>query len=224
MASISISCTSAPVPTLHSCADHTVASSQQSVPTQCISRRFPGGGFVARRGFADGLLCQSSKKRVVGGHSRKSQQHDNHQQKQLCRVNAGLKETALTEEKWGPPITLGTAQLPKDVDLNKLETLLFQWGASLTQNANLPLPVPLKVDRIEGGVRLGYIRVIDGKVEDLVHIDVIVTPPNEEQPKAIFRAIRNGEMKGSVPPGEPAIMQSLLAALKMSIPLARTSV
>lgn len=79
------------------------------------------------------------------------------------------------------------------------------------------------MDRVEGGVRLGYIRVVDGKMEDLVHIDVLVTPPSDEQPKAMFRAIRNGPMKNSVPPGEPAIMQSLLAALKISIPLARTS-
>ena len=29
---------------------------------------------------------------------------------------------------------------------------------------------------MKGGVHLGYIRVSDGAVEDLVHIDVIVSP------------------------------------------------
>ncbi|KAG6543408.1 hypothetical protein Mapa_015078 [Marchantia paleacea] len=67
-------------------------------------------------------------------------------------------ETALAENKWGPPVQLATGKIPDDVDLKLFENLLFQWGASLTQNANLPLPVPLKVDKIEGGVRLGYVR------------------------------------------------------------------
>jgi hypothetical protein len=60
-------------------------------------------------------------------------------------------------------------------------------------------------------------------VEDLVHIDVLVIEASEEQPKAMFVALRNGQMKNSVPPGEPLIMQGLLAALKKSIQLARPS-
>jgi hypothetical protein len=73
---------------------------------------------------------------------------------------------------------------------------------------------------VKGGVRLGYIRVRDGAVEDLVHIDVIVNPATADS-KAYFQASRNGQYKNKVPPGEPLIMQSLLAALQKSIKLAR---
>lgn len=174
---------------------------------------------IARDGMGSAAavaLREWSQKRVVLGHPGKSQQ-------QVWRVNAGLKDTVLAESQWGPPINLGTAQLPEAIDLQKLQLLLFQWGNNLTQNANLPLPVPLKVDKIEDGVRLGYIRVVEGKLEDLVHIDILLTPASDEQPKAMFRAIRNGQYKDSVPPGEPDIMQRLLAALKISIPLACSS-
>lgn len=90
----------------------------------------------------------------------------------------------------------------------------------MTANANLPLPTPLKVDRVKGGVRLGYIRINEGVIEDLVHIDVIVNAAEGDQ-KPYFQATRNGQFKDKVPPAEPLIMQSLLQALKKSIQLAR---
>lgn len=127
---------------------------------------------------------------------------------------------SLQESTEGEGVSLGTALLPPDADLKKLESLLFQWGNSLTANANLPLPNPLKVDKVKGGVRLGYIRVIDGAIEDLVHIDVIVNAATGDQ-QAYFQATRNGLYKDKVPPGEPLIMQSLLQALRKSIQLAR---
>ncbi|KAH9573807.1 hypothetical protein CY35_01G020500 [Sphagnum magellanicum] len=129
---------------------------------------------------------------------------------------------ALTQEggSWGEPVSLGTAILPPDVDLPKLEALLFQWGNSITQNASLPLPYPLKVDKVEGGVRLGYISLNNGVIENLVHIDVIVSPA-EGDSNAMFQALRNGRYKDKVPPGEPVIMQSLLQALRQSIQIAR---
>ncbi|BBM98576.1 hypothetical protein MPTK1_1g14530 [Marchantia polymorpha subsp. ruderalis] len=138
-------------------------------------------------------------------------------------IKAGASgETALAENKWGPPVQLATGKIPDDVDLKLFENLLFQWGASLTQNANLPLPVPLKVDKIEGGVRLGYVRVVDAKCEDVVHIDVVVFPAGDDQPKAMFRALRNGLMKDQTPPAEPLIMQSLLQALKTAVARSRS--
>ncbi|KAE8098587.1 hypothetical protein FH972_016639 [Carpinus fangiana] len=42
-------------------------------------------------------------------------------------------------------ISLGTMKLPPNTDLQRFETLLFQWANSLSQGANLPLPEPLKV-------------------------------------------------------------------------------
>lgn len=73
---------------------------------------------------------------------------------------------------------------------------------------------------MKGGVRLGYIRVNNGAVEDLVHIDVTVSAATTES-KPMFQALRCGQYNNVVPPGEPLIMQSLLAALRKSIQLAR---
>eukprot|EP00268_Persea_americana_P009092 TRINITY_DN13588_c0_g1_i2.p1 TRINITY_DN13588_c0_g1~~TRINITY_DN13588_c0_g1_i2.p1 ORF type:complete len:174 (+),score=24.27 TRINITY_DN13588_c0_g1_i2:30-524(+) len=44
----------------------------------------------------------------------------------------------------GGGVPLGTMKLPLDINVDRFETLLFQWANSLCQGANLPLPVPLK--------------------------------------------------------------------------------
>lgn len=118
-------------------------------------------------------------------------------------------------------VSLGTMVLPMDTDLKRFESLLFQWANSLCQGANLPLPVPLKVDKIPGGARLGFITVADGKTEVLVYIDCLVFPATDNS-APMFRAIRNGLLKGKDPPGEPRIMRSLLQALKKSVEIARS--
>lgn len=84
---------------------------------------------------------------------------------------------------------------------------------------NLTL-ITAQVDKIEGGVRLGYIRLVNGAIEDLAHIDCVVYPGTKDS-SAMFRAVRSGRLKNEVPPGEPIIMQSLLQALKKSIELSR---
>ncbi|XVF76165.1 hypothetical protein PTKIN_Ptkin13bG0244300 [Pterospermum kingtungense] len=117
-------------------------------------------------------------------------------------------------------VSLGTMQLPSNTDLLRFESLLFQWANSLCQGANLPLPVPLKIDKIPGGARLGFITIGDGKTEVLVHIDCFVSPATDGS-GPMFRAIRNGPLKDESPPGEPRIMRSLLQALQKSVEIAR---
>ncbi|KAL1082810.1 hypothetical protein V6Z11_D09G157500 [Gossypium hirsutum] len=97
-------------------------------------------------------------------------------------------------------VSLGTMKLPSNTDIQRFETLLFQWANSLCQGANLPLPVPLKIDKIAGGARLGFITVGDGKTEVLVYIDCLVFPATDNS-GPIFRAIRNGPLKDQSPPG-----------------------
>lgn len=78
----------------------------------------------------------------------------------------------------------------------------------------------MKVDKVQGGARLGFIRVDEGKTEVLVYIDCTVSPaPDGTGP--IFRAVRNGPLKDQTPPGEPRIMRSLLQALQKSVQIAR---
>ncbi|KAL5994953.1 hypothetical protein ACLOJK_025010 [Asimina triloba] len=117
-------------------------------------------------------------------------------------------------------VSLGSMKLPLNTDLARFETLLFQWANSLCQGANLPLPVPLKVDKIKGGVRLGFIKVEDGVTEVCVHIDCLVFPQTKES-GPFFRAVRNGPLKDEPPPGEPRIMRSLLQALQKCVEIAR---
>ncbi|KAL1219025.1 hypothetical protein V5N11_028481 [Cardamine amara subsp. amara] len=125
-----------------------------------------------------------------------------------------------TEEEDG--VSLGTMKLPMDTDLARFETLLFQWANSLCQGANLPLPVPLKVDKISGGARLGFIVMEDeGKTDVPVYIDCLVFQTKESG--LVFQATRNGRKKDKAPPGEERIMRSLLGALKRAVEIARVS-
>ncbi|XP_057777966.1 uncharacterized protein LOC130996682 [Salvia miltiorrhiza] len=117
-------------------------------------------------------------------------------------------------------VSLGTMKLPSDTDVARFETLLFQWGNSLCQGANLPLPLPLKVDKIPGGARLGFITIGDGETEVPVYIDCLVFPGTDSS-APVFRAIRNGPKKDQPPPGEPRIMRSMLEALKKCVEIAR---
>ncbi|KAL3628263.1 hypothetical protein CASFOL_027309 [Castilleja foliolosa] len=117
-------------------------------------------------------------------------------------------------------VSLGTMKLPANTDVARFETLLFQWGNSLCQGANLPLAMPLKVDKIPNGARLGFIDIGDGDTEVLVYIDCLVFPGSENT-APMFRAIRNGPKKGQPPPGEPRIMRSLMDALRKCVEIAR---
>ncbi|CAL9026384.1 unnamed protein product [Prunus brigantina] len=117
-------------------------------------------------------------------------------------------------------VLLGTMKLPSDTDVPRFQILLFQWANSLAQGANLPLPSPLKVDKIAGGTRLGFITIGDGETEVLVYIDCLVFPADADS-GPIFRAVRNGRLKDKTPPGEPRIMRSLMQALQKSVEIAR---
>ncbi|KAJ8537620.1 hypothetical protein K7X08_014160 [Anisodus acutangulus] len=117
-------------------------------------------------------------------------------------------------------VSLGTMKLPQDIDLARFETLLFQWANSLCQGAMLPLPVPLKVDKIPRGARVCFITVDGAQTEVIAYIDCMVFPATETSPP-IFRAIRNGPSRDTAPPGEPRIMRSLLGALQKSVEIAR---
>ncbi|KAD3336333.1 hypothetical protein E3N88_31852 [Mikania micrantha] len=102
-------------------------------------------------------------------------------------------------------VSLGTMKLPMNTDLDRFETLLFQ-------KSN-------QVDKVKGGVRLGFITIGDGVTEVPVYIDCLVFPAAGDLPP-VFRAVRYGPMKDRSPPGEPRIMKSLLAALQKSVELA----
>ncbi|XP_052176346.1 uncharacterized protein LOC127790739 [Diospyros lotus] len=138
----------------------------------------------------------------------------------VSKASSGTGGTPPTDED-DDGVSLGTMKLPPDTDLPRFESLLFQWANSLCQGANLPLPVPLKVDKIPGGARLGFITIRDdGMTEVLVYIDCLVFPGTDGS-APLFRAVRNGSLRDQPAPGEPRIMRSLLQALKKSAEIAR---
>ena len=72
----------------------------------------------------------SSKQRIRGRQeivpARKERQRY-HRRPGSVRVQAAAGEEGLKQsDKWGAPVSLGTALLPPDVDIGKLEALLFQ--------------------------------------------------------------------------------------------------
>lgn len=118
-------------------------------------------------------------------------------------------------------VLLGTLKLSPNTKIPMFEALLFQWANSLCQGANIPLPDPLKVDKVKGGVRLGFTGIgSDGASEVIVYIDCLVFPAEGPGTGPIFRAIRNGPKKEQSPLGEPRIIRSLLAALQKSVEIA----
>ncbi|XP_043701483.1 uncharacterized protein LOC122651957 [Telopea speciosissima] len=160
----------------------------------------------------DGDCNQFSKLNEISGHRILAM---------ACNATSSSEEGNIVEaDNDDDGVSLGTMILPLDIDIPRFETLLFQWANSLCQGANLPLPVPLKVDKIKGGARLGFITIGDGQTQVLVYIDCTVFSATEGS-GPIFRAIRNGPLKDQSPPGEPRIMRSLLQALKKSVEIAR---
>ncbi|KAF3631482.1 putative sorting nexin 3 [Capsicum annuum] len=138
----------------------------------------------------------------------------------VVKAASGDGSISPKDQDYEDGVSLGTMKLPLDVDLARFETLLFQWANSLCQGAMLPLPVPLKVDKIPRGARLCFMTVDDAQTEVIAYIDCMVFPATETSPP-IFRAIRNGPLRDKAPPGEPRIMRSLLGALQKSVEIAR---
>ncbi|KAF5198950.1 hypothetical protein FRX31_011460 [Thalictrum thalictroides] len=134
-------------------------------------------------------------------------------------AKASSSNESIVEADEGEGVQLGTMKLPPNIDIQRFESLLFQWANSLCQGATLPYPMPLKVDKITGGARLGFIEIGDAKTEVAVYIDCLVVPATETS-SPIFLAIRNGPTKDRTPPGEPRIMRSLQEALKKSVQIA----
>ncbi|KMT06745.1 hypothetical protein BVRB_7g159060 [Beta vulgaris subsp. vulgaris] len=136
-------------------------------------------------------------------------------------VNSSTGKDGVVSSDTEEGVSLGTMKLPANTDIPRFETLLFQWANSLNQGAQLPFPVPLKVDKIEGGVRLGFVEIDDGKTRVDVYIDCQVVSRSNDSEFPMFKATRNGVLKNKVPLGEPRLMKSLLAALKKSVEIAR---
>ncbi|KAL3327506.1 hypothetical protein AABB24_035271 [Solanum stoloniferum] len=137
----------------------------------------------------------------------------------VVKAGGGDGSISPNDQDYDDGVSLGTMKLPKDIDLARFEALLFQWANSLCQGAMLPLPMPLKVDKIPRGARVCFISVDDAQTEVLAYIDCMVFPATETSPP-IFRAIRNGPSRDKAPPGEPRIMRSLLGALQKSVEIA----
>eukprot|EP00877_Chromochloris_zofingiensis_P009794 jgi/Chrzof1/5068/Cz15g10180.t1 len=58
-----------------------------------------------------------------------------------------------------PHITLGTATIPRSANLQMFTNSLYQWASSITSSgANLPMSLPLKVDRMESGFQITLLR------------------------------------------------------------------
>ncbi|XP_008387032.3 uncharacterized protein [Malus domestica] len=151
-------------------------------------------------------------------HSGRHYRHRN--QTAVAKASSQEKDSLIPSDDAEDGVLLGTMKLPSDTDLPRFQILLFQWANSLCQGANLPLDMPLKVDKIAGGTRLGFVTIGNAEVEVPVYIDCLVFPPSDGS-GPIFRAVRSGPLKDKTPPGEPRIMRNLMQALQKSVQIAR---
>lgn len=82
---------------------------------------------------------------------------------------------------------LGKAPIPADVDPDTFFSKLYQWASTLTTDANLPLILPLKVDRVNStddvgpGVRIALCSLegegLQTQLIDLCAISIVLSEP-----------------------------------------------
>ncbi|KAK3247705.1 hypothetical protein CYMTET_42804 [Cymbomonas tetramitiformis] len=113
------------------------------------------------------------------------------------------------------PTQLASAKLGSNVDANELLGLLRGWAHSLNASSVSPLQLSLKVDSIEAGVRMALIEVDEGRVVELVHYDLTITPSTAGGHE--FLAFKKGALSNLTPPDEAAIFMQLKTFLTTAI-------
>ncbi|CAD7703737.1 unnamed protein product [Ostreobium quekettii] len=102
---------------------------------------------------------------------------------------------------------------------HRLVVWLREWARTFVFAADLPLPVPLQCDHVDGGVRLAFITTGDGSIKSLGELVFYVTTMNEDKDKSDKVAwavevhrVCVGEQRPL--PGESRVLRSFQKAIR----------
>ena len=117
-------------------------------------------------------------------------------------------------------VQLGTAKLPKDIDVQVFSSTMFQWATTLTTSGqNMPFVLPQKVDKTKTGFEMDFLKSNPKDPGSFVSVGTIEAKVEEIEDGAKILFLRGyGDVR--VPKklvDVPIVMQTMPNAIKRAI-------
>ena len=117
-------------------------------------------------------------------------------------------------------VQLGTAKLPKDIDVHVFSSTMFQWATTLTTSGqNMPFVLPQKVDKTKTGFEMDFLKSNPKDPGSFVSVGTIEAKVEEIEDGAKILFIRGyGDVR--IPKklvDVPIVMQTMPNAIKRAI-------
>ena len=117
-------------------------------------------------------------------------------------------------------VQLGTAKLPKDIDVQVFSSTMFQWATTLTTSGqNMPFVLPQKVDKTKTGFEMDFLKSNPKDPGSFVSVGTIEAKVEEIEDGAKILFIRGyGDVR--IPKklvDVPIVMQTMPNAIKRAI-------
>lgn len=117
-------------------------------------------------------------------------------------------------------VQLGTAKLPKDIDVQVFSSTMFQWATTLTTSGqNMPFVLPQKVDKTKTGFEMDFLKSNPKDPGSFVSVGTIEAKVEEIEDGAKILFIRGyGDVR--IPQklvDVPIVMQTMPNAIKRAI-------
>lgn len=117
-------------------------------------------------------------------------------------------------------VQLGTAKLPKDIDVQVFSSTMFQWATTLTTSGqNMPFVLPQKVDKTKTGFEMDFLKSNPKDPGSFVSVGTIEAKVEEIEDGAKILFLRGyGDVR--IPKklvDVPIVMQTMPNAIKRAI-------
>ncbi len=117
-------------------------------------------------------------------------------------------------------VQLGTAKLPKDIDVHVFSSTMFQWATTLTTSGqNMPFVLPQKVDKTKTGFEMDFLKSNPKDPGSFVSVGTIEAKVEEIEDGAKILFLRGyGDVR--IPKklvDVPIVMQTMPNAIKRAI-------
>jgi len=130
------------------------------------------------------------------------------------------KICAVSNLEGAESVQLGTAKLPKDIDVDVFSSTMFQWATTLTTSGqNMPFVLPQKVDKTKTGFEMDFLKSNPKDPGSFVSVGTIEAKVEEIEDGAKILFLRGyGDVR--VPKklvDVPIVMQTMPNAIKRAI-------
>ena len=116
-------------------------------------------------------------------------------------------------------VQLGTAKLPKDIDVQVFSSTMFQWATTLTTSGqNMPFVLPQKVDKTKTGFEMDFLKSNPKDPGSFVSVGTIEAKVEEIEDAKILFLRGYGDVR--IPKklvDVPIVMQTMPNAIKRAI-------